>query len=115
MFNVCLLTLNLNPLQTESDALKPGETKKGRKPVIQLGLHPPSSLPENIKRSKGEIQADVIQNPLGPMPSVLNSSLSTESVFGQPDEIVASKATVPAPRYPIRQARALNQKENRSL
>ena len=37
-------------LQIESDDLKPGRKKKGRKPEIQVvTVDPPSSLPENIK------------------------------------------------------------------
>ncbi len=49
----CLLTENFEILQIESDALKPGRKKKGRKPVIQVvAVDPPSSLPENTKGPK---------------------------------------------------------------
>ncbi|XP_062164837.1 kinesin-like protein KIN-4C [Alnus glutinosa] len=88
----------------ESDALKPRQTKKGRKPVIQLvAVDPPSSLPENIEGPK---EADILVKLPGPVPPAVPHL----------DDLVVSKATgVPAARYPVRQARALNQKENHSL
>lgn len=51
-----LANREFEPLQIESDELKPGRKKKGRKPEIQVvTVDPPSSLPENIK---GQRKAD---------------------------------------------------------
>lgn len=110
--NIFLLAnRKFEPLQIESDALKPRQTKKGQKPVIQLvAADPPSSLPENMEgpkeADKSKVQADILVELPGPVPPAVPHL----------DDLVVSKATgVPAARYPVRQARALNQKENRSL
>lgn len=107
MYIFLLAYRKFEPLQIESDALKPRQTKKGRKPVIQLvAADPPSSLPEKIEApkeaDKSKVQADFLVKLPGPVPPSVHL-----------DDLVPSKA--PAARYPVRQARALNQKENHSL
>lgn len=102
----------------KSDAPKPEQRKKWRKPTFKIVPEaPPSSQPENAevpkKPESSVIESDIPLKLPRAMRSTSTNNTLKERNSDQPSGTVGGKeGDVPAPRSPHRQARATDEKEN---